>query len=161
MNNTCLKVSCPLVPGTSFLQEYWNEDWRSVIVNISGKEFRTRLRHLRRYPTSRLGKIAMAKTKAEVAELCDGFIPGSPPVIFFFRNPTNFQVILDVYRSREMHISETSCPLTAEAEFEFWGLGEIFLQPCCAIKYFPKTVSAHIEKHEVSSVDYISPECLN
>ena len=48
----------------------------------------------------------------------------------------------------ERPVSETSCPLTAEAEFEFWGLGEIFLQPCCAIKYFPRTVSAHIEKHE-------------
>ena len=89
-----------------FKQEYWNEDWRSVVVNISGKEFRTKMRHLRRYPSSRLGKIAMAKTKAEVLELCDGFIPGSPPIIFFFRNPVNFQVILDVYRRREMHVRE-------------------------------------------------------
>ena len=64
------------------------------------------MRHLRRYPSSRLGKIAMAKTKAEVLELCDGFIPGTPPIIFFFRNPVNFQVILDVYRRREMHVRE-------------------------------------------------------
>ena len=52
-----------------------------------------------------------------------------------------------------MHVSENSCPLTAEAEFEFWGLEEIFLQPCCALKYFPRTVSAHIEKHEGSFDD--------
>ena len=133
-----------------FPQGYWNDDWRTVVVNISGKEFRTKMRHLRRYPTSRLGKIALAKSKAEILDLCDGFFPGSPPIIFFFRNPQNFQVILDVYRRREMHVSENSCPLTSEAEFEFWGLEEIFLQPCCALKYFPRTVSAHIEKHEDS-----------
>ena len=108
------------------------------------------MRHLRRYPTSRLGKIALAKSKGEILDLCDGFFPGSPPIIFFFRNPQNFQVILDVYRRREMHVSENSCPLTSEQEFEFWGLEEIFLQPCCALKYFPRTVSAHIEKHEDS-----------
>ena len=55
-----------------------------------------------------------------------------------------------------MHVSENSCPLTSEAEFEFWGLEEIFLQPCCALKYFPRTVSAHIEKHEDSFDDDLS-----
>ena len=54
-------------------------DWRTVVINISGKEFRTKIRHLRRYPHSRLGKIAMAKSKHEILLLCDGFIPG----IFF------------------------------------------------------------------------------
>ena len=122
------------------------------------------MRHLRRYPTSRLGKIAMASSRHQITALCDGYIPGHPPIIFFFRNPQNFQVILDIYRRREIHVCESSCPLTTEEEFEFWGLGEIFLQPCCALKYFPKTVryletqgdnffivkhlSAHIEKHE-------------
>lgn len=98
------------------------------------------MRHLRRYPNSRLGKIAMATSRHQITALCDGYIPGRPPIIFFFRNPQNFQVILDIYRRREIHVCESSCPLTTEEEFEFWGLGEIFLQPCCALKYFPKTV---------------------
>ena len=68
---------------------------------------------------------------------------------FFFNSKVNtsliltltlLQVLLDIYRRREIHICESSCPLTSEDEFEFWGLGEIFLQPCCALKYFPKTV---------------------
>ena len=97
------------------------DNWRTAIINLSGKEFRTKLRHLRRYPNSRLGKIAMAKSKEEILSYCDGFIPGESPVIFFYRNPQNFQVILDIYRRREIHICESSCPLTSEEEFEFWA----------------------------------------
>ena len=66
-------------------------DWETVVVNISGKEFRTRMRHLRRYPNSRLGKIAMATSRGQILSLCDGYIPGQPPIIFFYRNPQNFQ----------------------------------------------------------------------
>ena len=126
-----------------FLTPHWVKaragDWETIVINISGKEFRTRMRNLRRYPSSRLGKIALASSRQQITNLCDGFIPGQPPIVFYFRNPQNFQVILDIYRRREIHVCESICPLTTEEEFEFWGLSEIFLQPCCALKYFPKT----------------------
>ena len=124
------------------------DDWKTVIISIAGKEFRTKMKNLRRYPKSRLGKISLAKSKDEVLELCDGFVPGNPPVLFFYRNPQNFRTILDVYRRKEIHVCEQNCALIVQEDFEYWGLEEIFLQPCCALKYFPQTVSAQTEKHE-------------
>ena len=125
-----------------------SNDWKSVIISIAGKEFRTKMKNLKRFPKSRLGKVALAKSKEEVSELCDGFIPGNPPVIFFYRNPITFRAVLDVYRRREVHICEQSCPLIAQEDFDFWQLEETLLEPCCALKYFPQIVSAQVEKRE-------------
>ena len=33
------------------------------------------------------------------------------PVFFFDRSPQQFNVVLDVYRKKEIHISETQCTL--------------------------------------------------
>ena len=125
-----------------------SDHWKSVIISIAGREFRTKMKNLQRYPKSRLGKVALAKSKEEVTELCDGFIPGNPPVIFFYRNPVAFRTILDIYRRREVHICEQSCPLITQEDFDFWQLEETLLEPCCALKYFPQIVSAQVEKRE-------------
>ena len=62
----------------------------------------------------------------QVLDLCDGLVAGSPtrpPVLLFLRNPQPFPTILDAYRRREIHVCERNCPLTAQEEFEYWGLG--------------------------------------
>ena len=42
--------------------------------------------------------------------------------------------ILDVYRRQEVHVCEVQCSLVLQAEFRYWGLDTLLLQPCCAIK---------------------------
>ena len=125
-----------------------SDDWRTIILSLGGKEFRTKLKNLKTFPLSRLGIIANAKSKETIERLCDGFVPGIPPVIYFDRNPKNFRMVLDLYRSKEMHVCEQLCSLVMKDEFDFWGLDEIFLQPCCALKYFPNIDRSIKDKKE-------------
>ena len=86
-------------------------DPRTVIINVSGREFRTKFYNFRKFPESRLGLISAASSLQEIKDLCDGFIPGPVPVFFFDRNPQQFNVVLDVYRKKEIHICEVHCTL--------------------------------------------------
>ena len=65
-------------------------DPRTVIISLSGRQHRTRLAGLRLYPDSRLGRISLAASLEEVRALCDGFVPGRVPVLYFDRNPQHF-----------------------------------------------------------------------
>ena len=131
---------------------------QTILINLSGKEFRTKIENLYSYPTSRLGKISLATSYEQISQLCDGFIPGNPPMIYFDRNPQHFRTILDVYRNREIHVCQQSCPLVVQQDFEFWGLDEILLQPCCSLKYFPQIVSAKKEIEEEEKIQSLARE---
>ena len=124
------------------------QDQRTAIVNIGGREFRTKFSNFLKYPDSRLGRICHATHLNEVQSLCDGFIPGPVPVLFFDRNPQHFGTILDVYRKEEVHVCEMHCSLVVQNEFKYWGLEQILLQPCCSLKYYPETYRANIELDE-------------
>ena len=89
-----------------FTQSQGDGDQRHVIINISGREFRTKLSNFSRYPESRLGRIAGAASLDCIRQLCDGFVAGPVPVLYFDRNHLHFGTILDVYRKREgtLHI---------------------------------------------------------
>ena len=115
------------------------------MININGKEFTTKWKNLSKYPSSRLGKIYDAVTIDEIRQLCDGFLPGSTPVIFFFRNPNYFSAVLDSYRDGRIHVMEHLCPIISEDEFRFWGLDEMLLEPCCLLKHIPRAQEAHNE----------------
>ena len=133
-------------------------DLRNVIINISGAEFRTKWKNLKKYHKSRLGKISLARSLEECSELCDGFIPGNPPVIFFHRNSQNFCSISDFYRDSGLHVCEQTCAIVAQNEFRFWGFDEFSLQPCCMLKYFPTTVSAKNELEEEKIENQLAEE---
>ena len=30
------------------------------------------------------------------------------------------------------------CPLVIKCDLEYWGLDELLLEPCCALKYYPE-----------------------
>lgn len=87
------------------------EDPRTVILNISGAEFRTKLSNFKKFPQSRLGLIGAACSLREIQDLCEGFLPGPVPVFFFHRNPQQFNLVLDLYRKEEIHICERHCTL--------------------------------------------------
>ena len=113
------------------------------MINLSGRDFTTKLKNLQKLPASRLGKISLASSSEEILSLCDGYLPGQTPVFFFFRNHQHFQTILDIYRNSQLHLPEQMCPIVAQEEFRFWGLEEMLLEPCCILKYLPRTKEAH------------------
>ncbi len=71
-------------------------------------------------------------------ELCDSFLPKTIPEYFFNRNWSNFNCILDFYRTGSLHMRAETCAIVFRDDLAFWGIEEIFLEPCCALKYFPE-----------------------
>jgi len=53
---------------------------------------------------------------------------------------------LDFYRRGGLHICEQNCALIVQSDFDYWGLDDVHLQPCCINKYYPHTESA---RHEI------------
>ena len=88
--------------------------WRTVVINVGGVLYRSRISNFTKYPASRLGKIFRAKTSVEILEHCDGYKPGNPPVIFFDRNDQNFSAIIDSYRMGELHVCAQNCSLVTQ-----------------------------------------------
>ncbi len=37
-----------------------------------------------------------------------------------------------------MHLNTETCALVFKNDLAFWGIDELFLDPCCALKYYPE-----------------------
>ena len=42
------------------------------------------------------------------------------------------------YRNGTLHLMSGVCALVTKAELEYWGIDELLLEPCCALKYYPE-----------------------
>ena len=96
------------------LSELKRNKWRTVVVNVGGVSYRSKISNFSKFPASRLGKIFRAKTINEILEHCDGYKPGNPPIIFFDRNDQNFSAIIDSYRMDELHVCAQNCSLVTQ-----------------------------------------------
>ena len=36
------------------------------------------------------------------------------------------------------HLSAIGCALVLQKELEYWGIDELMMEPCCALKYYPE-----------------------
>ena len=89
-----------------------------------------------------------ASSVDEILTFCDEFVPGDPPEFFFDHNPETFPGILDMYRSGYFHILEggRSCAFVMQRDFHYWGLDELDLEACCALKYYPEIEVCRLQK---------------
>ena len=48
--------------------------------------------------------------------------------------------VLEMYRSGQFHIPDgsRSCASVMRRDFEYWGIDELDLEACCALKYYPE-----------------------
>ena len=114
-----------------------------IALNVGGTCFNVLKSNFAAWPSTRLSRLIRAKTEDEILNLCDGFIPDidSPRgrvEYFFNRNWTTFNSILDIYRRGKLHGITASCAMTFHDDLEYWGIDELFLDPCCALKYYPE-----------------------
>ena len=58
-----------------------------------------------------MGKLFRASTLEEVLLYCDSYSPGKPPTVFYDRNSSGFNTVLDIYRTGKLHFTEKSCAL--------------------------------------------------
>ena len=61
-----------------------------------------------------------------------------PAEYFFDTNPNGFASILDSYRSGHLHVTSSNCAVTTRDDLAYWGLDELTLEPCCAVKFYPE-----------------------
>ena len=119
---------------------------KTVILDVGGDRFTAMRSTLQKYPATRLGKLMRASTIEKILEYCDEFVPGNPPEYFFDRNPDNFPAILNMYRTNTFHTTESGCALVLQRDIKYWGIDELTMEPCCALKYYPEVDVLQSEK---------------
>ena len=111
-----------------------------VIIDVGGERHQACQDSLTRYPQTRLGKLVNSSNIEEILSLCEEYVPGDPPEFFFDRNPESFAAVLEMYRSGKFHIPDNgkACAMVLRREFHYWGLEELNLEACCALKFYPQ-----------------------
>lgn len=133
----------PLIPHVSNANTDIAESAKSVLLNVGGRKYEVLRKNLTNFPGSRLWKLVHANTKEEILRVCDRFKPGIdseqdfvPAEYFFDHNYTSFAEILDAYRSGHLHLQATNCAYTTREDIAYWGIDELLVEPCCAVKYY-------------------------
>ena len=49
-----------------------------------------------------------------------------------------FNLCIDIYRTNMFHLSAIGCALVLQKDLEYWGIDELMMEPCCALKYYPE-----------------------
>ena len=77
-----------------------------VVLDVGGERYRTSRDAFLKYPNSRLGKLLSSSNLDEILTLCEEYTPSNPPEFFFDKNPENFSVVMELYRSGKLHIPD-------------------------------------------------------
>ena len=112
-----------------------------IILDVGGEKFHVLKSIFSPWPTTRLSRLVRAETMQERLSFCDGYYPSyrtaeNKREYFFNRNWSNFNCILDLYRRGRLHCNKSACAMTFQDDLEYWGINDLFLDPCCALDYF-------------------------
>ena len=135
-------------------------DDRPVVINVGGIRFYVSWALLERLPQTRLGKLRRAKTTADILELCDKFNLDDNEY-YFDRHPRNFGAVINFYRTGRLHLGEEGCPVAFRQDLDFWGIDELYLEPCCQQRYYQARELLGIDRIEkVEEPEYFRPGTL-
>ena len=64
------------------------------------------------------------------------------------------------------HLAAGGCALVLQKDLEYWGIDELMMEPCCALKYYPEIETCVNEKQVRRSFALVLKEtpirrCLN
>ena len=48
------------------------------------------------------------------------------------------------------HLAVGGCALVLQKDLEYWGIDELMMEPCCALKYYPEIEICHNEKQVIN-----------
>ena len=64
----------------------------------------------------------------------------------FHEKLINTYFLPDIYRTNMFHLTSTGCALVLQKDLEYWGIDELMMEPCCALKYYPEIETCVNEK---------------
>lgn len=119
---------------------------KRIILNVGGIRHEILWRTLNRLPRTRLGMLRACTNYQEARALCDDIeTPGKDGLEFFFdRHPTSFASVLNFYRTKKLHLMEDICVLSFSDDLAYWGIDELFMEPCCQHRYHRRFLSVYL-----------------
>ena len=58
--------------------------------------------------------------------------------VYYYIIFSHYHFITDIYRTNMFHLTSTGCALVLQKDMEYWGIDELMMEPCCALKYYPE-----------------------
>ena len=96
-----------------------------VTINVGGQSFVTLQKTLERVPNSRLAQLN--KDDHHYDEKRDEY--------YFDRSPRLFELIMNFYRTGELHLPACICGPSMKTELLYWGIDEASISTCCWRNY--------------------------
>lgn len=113
-----------------------------IIINVGGKRHETYASTLQTIPDTRLAWLAGSYITTD----------NTKQEYFFDRNPKIFGIILNYYRTGQLHAPRDFCGPLFQEELAFWGIEEKEMEACCWPYY---TQHRDAEKN---LKDFVGPE---
>ncbi|XP_023319614.1 potassium voltage-gated channel subfamily B member 2 isoform X2 [Eurytemora carolleeae] len=131
----------------------------TAIINVGGQRHEVTYSTLAKLPDTRLAKLRRAKTQQELNSLCDRYDGNNE--YFFDRDPRSVAAIINFYRIGKLHRSQETCPIAFSEELTFWGISELFVEPCCQEAYYDrKDLMKQASKREEDDFFIFPNTCL-
>lgn len=130
---------------------------RRVRINVGGDVHEILWDNLGKLPETRLGKLKNATSHEEIIRLCEDYSLDENEY-FFDRQPKSFSIILNLYRTSKLHLSEEVCLLEYLDELEYWGIDESLLDSCCQVKLQQRRDQLHDDAKKDSELLFLDTE---
>ena len=122
-----------------------SENSRTIILNARGVKYEVLSQTLRKFPNTRLGKIANANKKEDLVNLCDELRRDH---FYFDRDPFLLNSILDYYSFGKIHLNTCYCVCRLKEELRYWHIDDSAINLCCRFDYYEKISNSE------SAIDY-------